>query len=250
MSRYCAECGDYCDGEEFSNNQWRKGDGYSRCIDCVEGGAAPVRSTARYCADCNNFREDYEYSNNQWNKGDGYSRCTDCVGRPCAECGRLCDSDDYSNIQWIKGSGTSRCMDCVNNAPVYYECGKCSRSFNTQNQLKMHMQVHRPRNVPCPVCGDTRFRSGANAAQHVESGYCTGCRGADNARAQIYKFAQQQRQMNQYMLPQLGNGGHGDKQGVPDFPYQCRPCSKKFRQMSQLLQHQDQKHNNRRAIEY
>mmetsp|Transcript_4834 Transcript_4834/g.7994 ORF Transcript_4834/g.7994 Transcript_4834/m.7994 type:complete len:91 (-) Transcript_4834:370-642(-) len=87
--------------------------------------------------------------------------------------------------------GVSRCIGCVN---TVCECGTCGRTFASQNQLNMHMQVHRLRNVACPVCGDTRFRSGAkNAVQRIESGFCNGCRGTDNARTQIHRFASQQR---------------------------------------------------------
>ena len=75
-------------------------------------------------------------------------------------------------------------------------CPQCDKMFDhpsgnrnhIQNMLKMHMQVHEPRTVSCPVCGDQRFRSTTNAVQHVESGSCRGCKGKDNARQQIYKF--------------------------------------------------------------
>lgn len=95
-----------------------------------------------------------------------------------------------------------------------------------------------------------RFRSGANAVQHVESGYCSGCLGQDNARRQIYDFARSKRGMGKYMdeTPLLTYDGSNG--GVPDFPYRCRECSKSFRQLSQLMQHQDQKHNNRRMLGY
>ena len=198
----------------------------------------------RYCSDCGDYLDASEFSNNQWRRGDGYSRCRDCVGRPCADCGRLKKSEDYSLNQWRKGEGYSRCDECVNTG---CECQICGRYFNNRNNLNMHMQVHRPRNVACPVCGDCRFATGANAVQHVESGYCTGCRGQDNARQQIYDFASGQRKMNQYMTPMLEYDGYGSNQ-VPDFPYQCQPCGKMFRHLSQLLQHQDQKHNNRMAL--
>ena len=113
----------------------------------------------------------------------------------------------------------------------------------------MHMQVHRPRNVACPVCGDQKFRSGANAVQHVESGYCRGCRGQEQARDQIYRFASSKKTMQPYLngTPLLTNGSDG---GTPDFPYSCQQCSKQFRQLSQLMQHQDQKHGNLRMLGY
>ena len=75
-------------------------------------------------------------------------------------------------------------------------CPQCDKMFDhpsgnrnhIQNMLKMHMQVHEPRTVSCPVCGDQRFRSTTNAVQHVESGSCRGCKGKENARQQIYKY--------------------------------------------------------------
>jgi hypothetical protein len=107
-----------------------------------------------------------------------------------------------------------------------------------------------PRNVACPVCKEQRFKSGANAVQHVESGYCTGCLGVDNARNQIYQFASSKPQMQHYLtsVPMLTNGSNTNY--VPDLPYNCPDCSKSFRALSQLLQHQDQKHNNHRLLRY
>lgn len=115
----------------------------------------------------------------------------------------------------------------------------------------MHMQVHRPRNVACPVCHQQRFKSGANAVQHLESGYCSGCRGKDKARRQIYDFVKGQKAARHYVngAPMLTNGD--SYSSVPDYPYQCPQCSKAFRQLSQLLQHEDQKHQrNVRLIGY
>jgi DNA-directed RNA polymerase subunit RPC12/RpoP len=104
------------------------------------------------------------------------------MGRYCAECDEWCGCSQFSRNQWMKGDGCSRCKACVGGYQnPTYQCGECYREFNCQNELNMHMQVHRPRNVACPICGEQRFRTGANAVQHVESGYCTGCRGQDNA---------------------------------------------------------------------
>jgi predicted nucleic acid-binding Zn ribbon protein len=171
------------------------------------------------------------------------------MGRTCADCGCYRDRYDFSCNQWRKGPGSSRCPDCLDGtgshsrAPVYsYQCSECYREFDSQNELKMHMQVHRPRSFSCPVCGDTRFRSGANAVQHVESGSCNGCQGKDNARQQIYNFASQQRSFQPFLngVPMLTNGNRSSS--VPDLPYGCPDCAKNFRQLSQLMQHQDQKH--------
>ena len=193
------------------------------------------------------------------------------MGRECSDCGDYLSNSNFSSNQWRKGPGLSRCKGCVNGyggggggggygggsygggygGSTTFQCGECYRSFASQNELNMHMQVHRPRNVACPVCGEQRFRSGANAVQHVESGYCTGCLGKDNAREQIYRFAAGQSSMGRYMTerPLLTYGGTISGP-VPDKPYCCKECSKSFHQLSQLLQHQDQKHNNRRMLSY
>lgn len=172
------------------------------------------------------------------------------MGRDCANCGFNCNRHEFSSNQWRKGLGLSRCSDCLNgngsntNSTVHsYQCNECYREFSSQNQLNMHMQVHRPRSISCPVCGDTRFRSGANAVQHVESGHCTGCRGQDNARQQIYQYATQQAAFRPYLndVPMLTNGAYSPS-SVPDCPYGCPECTKSFRHLSQLMQHQDQKH--------
>ena len=178
------------------------------------------------------------------------------MGRYCAECGDWCTNSEFSRNQFMKGDGGSRCKNCVIRTdvaafpPPNFTCGECRRVFNSQNELNMHMQVHRPKIVTCILCGEKSFKSGANMVQHVESGYCTGCKGGEKARQQIYEFAQRQRKMQPYMngTPLLTNGGYNH--GVPDFPYQCRQCAKSFRQLSQLMQHQDNKHNNMRMLQY
>ena len=152
----------------------------------------------------------------------------------------------------MKGDGCSRCRNCVEGNYPTFECHECGRNFGDQNQLNMHMQVHRRRDVACPVCGDVRFKSGANAVQHVESGFCRGCKGQDNARQQIYNYAVKQRGMAPYLSnqPQLTYGGWQPSDDVPDFPYHCPECAKSFAALSQLLQHQDQKHGRTRMIGY
>jgi DNA-directed RNA polymerase subunit RPC12/RpoP len=157
----------------------------------------------------------------------------------------------------MKGPGNARCKDCVSGIShadharsyqtISYQCHKCYSTFASSNELEMHMQTHREKNVSCPVCGDTRFGSSANAVQHVESGFCRGCKGKDNARQQIYEFAARSGKLNRFITqtPMLTNGNNGATYGaVPEKPYGCPDCSKSFKQMSQLLQHQDNKHRN------
>ena len=76
------------------------------------------------------------------------------MGRYCSDCGDWCSNSSFSRNQWRKGDGYSRCKDCVGG--YSYQCGECDRVFDSQNGLNMHMQVHRPKNVACPACGERR----------------------------------------------------------------------------------------------
>ena len=204
----------------------------------------------RYCAECEEWLTNSNFSSNQWRKGEGCSRCKDCVS------GYNNNNQQQQQQHFIGGGSFIRSESGIEQSlrrihmtgfvQQIYQCGECHRNFNSQNELNMHMQVHRPRSVACPICGERKFRTGANAVQHVESGHCSGCSGRDNARRQIYEFAHRQPSMQGFMngTPLLTNGGNN--YGVPDHPYQCRECTKSFRQLSQLMQHQDQKHNNTR----
>ena len=208
--------------------------------------------SGRSCAGCHHWRQPGEYSRTQWTKGDGFSRCMTCVGANVAP------YRPYHPILTPASPPSpppSYYMMCaVATHPPQpppmpsYMCGECQRTFNDQNQLNMHMQVHRTRLKPCVACG-SRFKSSANMVQHLESGYCTRCTGRDNARDQIYGLAIKLRGMRPYMTgtPLLTNGYN---QGIPDYPYQCPQCSISFRQLSQLMQHQDNKHNNVRMLRY
>ncbi|KAE9403893.1 hypothetical protein BT96DRAFT_814372 [Gymnopus androsaceus JB14] len=52
-------------------------------------------------------------------------------------------------------------------------CFLCSQDFSTANALSKHLssQVHRPRNMKCPLCSD-KFKMTSSIAQHIECGAC------------------------------------------------------------------------------
>ena len=110
----------------------------------------------------------------------------------------------------------------------------------------MHSQVHRPKHFTCPVCGGGQFGSPANAVQHVESGFCQGCRGKDNARNQIFRFASNLNQMQPYVTQRymMIENGQTPLVDPPSHPYHCPRCSRDFVNLSQLMQHTDNSHGN------
>ena len=114
----------------------------------------------------------------------------------------------------------------------------------------MHQQVHQPKQFSCPACEDQQFQLGANVVQHVESGSCSHCQGCGNAQQQIYNFVSLQKRICQFMTEasMLTFAGNEPNRAVPDFPYMCLDCHKAFQELSQLLQHLDQKHVNNRAL--
>lgn len=75
--RHCVECCQYCTSHEFSPTQWLKGNGRSRCMNCIEQGG-------RVCAGpCGEWRSVTQYSRTQWRKGPrGGARCDQCIVPP------------------------------------------------------------------------------------------------------------------------------------------------------------------------
>lgn len=94
------------------------------------------------------------------------------------------------------------------------------------------MKIQRPKVVSCPVCGETRFGSGADAVAHVENGFCPGCRGATNAARQIKRYTLQHAPpfVRDRYLVEDGSVGPGDG-------YVCNFCGRAFAKLSSLMNH-------------
>lgn len=178
----------------------------------------------RQCYECGAWLENWDFSANQRRKG-ALAKCVSCVAEKqqpvtCPHCYGTFSSQNALDMHLQKCRPT---------------CTICQRSFSQRHDLDQHMKTHRPKNVSCPVCGAQRFGSGADAVAHVESGYCTGCRGADNARRQIYDFTRQKAPQFIADLPMIEDGYGGSY--VPDEPYKCA-CGRSFRNLSAMMAHQ------------
>eukprot|EP01104_Vermistella_antarctica_P020323 TRINITY_DN8661_c0_g1_i1.p1 TRINITY_DN8661_c0_g1~~TRINITY_DN8661_c0_g1_i1.p1 ORF type:complete len:332 (+),score=65.51 TRINITY_DN8661_c0_g1_i1:209-1204(+) len=92
-SRVCAACGGGYDSDDYSNNQWSKGVGVSRCRTCVEEGIET-------------FRGDSHVDDSDTDDSDDYSRCSACL--------KELSFNSFSISQWEKEE--SRCLECVESA--------------------------------------------------------------------------------------------------------------------------------------
>ncbi|KAJ1415991.1 hypothetical protein B484DRAFT_454391 [Ochromonadaceae sp. CCMP2298] len=159
----------------------------------------------------------------------------------CDSCEQTSNRFSRKEFSLGKRGRASTCTDCEKEVA---RCAECYREFtahswsNALNQLKMHKQTHAERTIACPVCnGSKRFRTGADAALHLESGYCEGCLGKDNAERAIFNFVSQQ--ARSLMSPLMIENGSGS---VPEQAYCCNDCGKRFNLVSALMQHSKAKH--------
>lgn len=149
------------------------------------------------------------------------------ISFPCNECNHVFQTKESLKQHQVAKHGPT------------HKCGFCDRSFGTRKGLEAHMDDQHPVQTSCPSCGIKRFRSFQAAIQHLESGACPDCRGKKNARDQVYRC----------ISPHLGSstrllaaGDNHDDEHILEFPYVCPKCSRSFRQLNHLIQHQNAKH--------
>jgi len=131
------------------------------------------------------------------------------------------------------------------------ECQVCDRTFDkrgtkaaNESSLRYHMQTHKEASLACPGC-KRLYRHVSAVSMHFESGFCKGCRGKFNARQKMFDFARNSQHLRQYLAdpPSLQYAGNiPDIAPVPEFPYKCPNCFRKFHQQSQMYQHMFAKH--------
>ena len=137
----------------------------------------------------------------------------------CSTCG---SAGPFSKNQKRQGVNR-RCVSCI-----------------SQNAYEQHARTHQERNFPCPGCGKL-YRGMTDGALHFESGACTACKGADNARKVAYDFLSNQKGSHHFLTAPLmltncaGSTSGGYTTENPN--YRCPTCNKTFMMLSGLMQH-------------
>ena len=154
----------------------------------------------------------------------------------CCTCGSY---GPFSNNQKRKRAAGRRCYDCSSGGyDTSFTCDKCGKPFRDQNALVQHERTHRPRNFPCPGCGNM-YRGMTDTAAHFESGACAACEGQDNARRAAYRIVSNQQGGGSFLIAPLllthDGGQGGGYTGTND--YHCPGCQKPFSLLTSLLQH-------------
>lgn len=183
----CSVCGDSLDVDDFSNNQWAKGQDRS-CPDCVDRAVAqreraararspspPARQTAE-CSACGHRRDADDFSNSQWAKGADRS-CRNCVDqavaqkqqatltRLCLGCGRSQTRDNFSRTQWKeKATAETRCLTCVHEGVWSKEALRSSARTNDGAKAEFEQAVYAQGSFRNVWRG--RYTSGRRTGQH------------------------------------------------------------------------------------
>ncbi|CAD7946225.1 unnamed protein product [Amoebophrya sp. A120] len=195
-----------------------------------------------------------------------------CEALICPGCERVIQSShnslsgNFNNLRAHKQA----CVACNYNSDFVVTCGICdhkghadwecnavfctvchtifqtraNNSRNNENMRQQHMQTHLSRTVTCPLCRQSRFRSAAGVASHVEGGFCSCVPGRTNGEAAVYQFVKQR-------MPNYINRAICDANDVTDWvnpnyvpanAFQCKHCYRTFNKFTSLTQHIEAKH--------
>ncbi|KAF9884196.1 hypothetical protein FE257_002187 [Aspergillus nanangensis] len=102
-------------------------------------------------------------------------------------------------------------------------CVRCGDCFATDNNLQMHQQKHRPRNMACYGCSNT-FKSFSGVLIHLESGHCA----SNVTKEAIDDIAREYYQSRKYISHERGTDG---------WVYKCPSCERQFATLSAVYQH-------------
>ncbi|KAI0121923.1 hypothetical protein F4814DRAFT_194350 [Daldinia grandis] len=117
----------------------------------------------------------------------------------CDKCSRFFNSRSAAvNHMNVKNHWFHECSICNETRPTddqvkeheieeHFYCADCDRTFNTYNNIKMHLnsRVHRGINIDCPFCRNP-YTSATGLAHHLERGACPRAPCLD--RDEVYKL--------------------------------------------------------------
>ncbi|KAH9897432.1 hypothetical protein F4778DRAFT_771869 [Xylariomycetidae sp. FL2044] len=171
---------------------------------------------------------DCDTCNRKFNSWHARIQHMDAKGHSAPECSH-CD-DTFANHQACKEHEIEQ----------HYWCPDCKRTFQSSNNIKMHMNSrhHRGRTIACPFC-KTAYATAAGLSHHLESGSCGGARGLD--RDQVYRFVRSKDPSGLLSKNLIG------WQGSPSYEataktwngdaYECYFCHREFGGLKGLNQH-------------
>ena len=78
LERTCAICEQLRNGSDYTSNQWRKGEGQSKCSICRLPDSAQRNKRKHLCSECKSVKNGSEFTRIEWNAGDA-ARCASCA---------------------------------------------------------------------------------------------------------------------------------------------------------------------------
>lgn len=123
-------------------------------------------------------------------------------------------------------------------------CRLCALTFDDANSLRMHLNVHRVRNFPCPGC-NKMYASPSGVIAHLESGTCRLLTGFRNPRLVVFDLCKALGGVSS-LVRAVGGGKLAGYQGTigesyveSGRNYRCLFCRHSFDTLEGLMQHQD-----------
>lgn len=190
--RYCQDCQEWCDSDEFSMNQWRKGNGTSRCYSCVNATQQTV-----YCSHgCGAFSSDNALAMHMRSHRD--ARCSECdrnfgngpgasnqlqmhlqthVARqvPCPVCGDRYFRTSANAVSHVESGSCSGCRGVENASQQIYRFTQMSAPhlIGGQRMLEYGGGSMPPNPYQCQYC-DRSFKQLSAMMQHSQMKHSSG----------------------------------------------------------------------------
>ncbi|KJZ74885.1 hypothetical protein HIM_05794 [Hirsutella minnesotensis 3608] len=125
---------------------------------------------------------------------------------------------------------------------VHMYCADCNRHFQSDNNLKMHLnsRVHRGQNIDCPFCNRS-YTSATGLTHHLELGSCAGA--PDLNRDELYRLVRSRDPQGIVSKNLIGWTGSSffdivdASEAWNGYGYECYFCHRSFKNSGALNQH-------------